>query len=368
MNLKSLLDGPTLFAIIGVVGFAIWLVWPRRRRRRRAPERVGPTGVGAALAFALDGELDRARSLLTQHVRVAGADQPDAVIGLIAVLRAQGDFVRAAAIVRGLRVRQPAAWIDALCVRLCLDAGQVERAAGFVDARTPADLAIAALIRAGRWSDALARMGRGAPPLAEAAAQAGWAASLLAEGEERAGRKRLKRAHALAPESAAVLAVLERHASRPADRAAAGRALAKRLGRTLEATDDIDPGARELIEATDAQVGAGDVEAALGGLRDALDRMPESVPLRRRYERLLLEHGAPEDWRTALAERSEIAIAVEQRAPAPLIGCRACRLRLSHPVFVCPRCDRFDTVAALDGQPSIGVEPSLKGARLDTLG
>lgn len=364
MNLKTLLDGPTLLAIVSLLGFALWLVWPRRRRRGRRPQASGPTGVGAALAFALEGDLARARVLLTQYVRAAGTAQPDAVLALVAVLRAQGDFNRAAAIVRGLRARQPAPWLDALCVRLCLDAGQPERAAGFVDDRTPPSLALAALVRAGRWREAFARVGRNAP-LAEAAIQAGWAAALLTRGDERAGRKRLKRAHALAPDSAAVLAVMRRHGPRPADRDAADRALSARLGRNLDPADNIDPATREVLSTSAAQIEAGQIEAALGALRDALERTPGSAQLRRRYDALILEHGAPEDWRSALAERIEAP--AKPPAPPPTIGCGTCGLRCAAAFYICPRCDHFDTVAIVDGAGAVGVEPSTRGAGLDAL-
>ena len=367
MNLSTLINGPALLAIIAIVGLAIWLVWPRRRPAARVP--IGPTGVGAALAHAMDGGLDEARALLTRLVRAGGADRPDAVLGLVAILRAQGDLARAAAIVRGLQAREPAPWLRSLCIRLCLDAGQPERAAAFVDASTPDDLALAALCRAGRWSTALARLQALSAPAdaaTEAGVLAGWAADRLKRGDDRAARKRLKRALALAPESVAVMAVQGRFASRAADRARASAALAERVGRNLQPEDGIDAPSAELLSRAEILVKEENFEAAMGALRDALDRTPSNTPVRTAYERLILEHGAPEDWRAALANRSAQAPMSAQDDPP--LGCVRCALHTDVAVFICPRCDRFDTLGSQIRTGQAGVRPAVAGCTLDALG
>lgn len=366
MNLSTLINGPALFAMLAIIALAVWLVWPRRRPPVQTPG--GPTGVGAALAYALDGELDEARARLTQLVRAGGADRPDAVLGLVAVLRAQADFARAAAIVRGLQARQPAPWLRSLCVRLCLDAGQVERAAAFVDASTPDDLALAALCRAGRWPAALSRLQgatRSVDAATEAGVLAGWAASRLQNGDDRGARKRLKRAVALAPESVAVLAVQARHAPRASDRGRAEAALAARAGRNLQREDGIDAATSELLARAEALVKADNIETALGALRDALDREPHNGAVRTAYEHLILAHGEPEDWRAALADRSEMPPVVLS-AP-PVIGCGHCALVTPAAIFICPRCDRFDTLRVDIVAEKIGVRPAATGCSVDDL-
>lgn len=366
MNLSTLINGPALFAIVAIVGVAVWIVWPKRRSAPAAPS--GPSGVGAALAYALDGDLGEARIRLTRLVRAGGAEQPDAVLGLVAVLRAQGDFVRAAAIVRGLQARQPSAWLQSLCVRLCLDAGHVERAAAFVAPSTPDDLALAALCRAGQWSSALSRLQSLKTPTdaaTEAGVLAGWAADRLRNGEDRSARKRLKRAVALAPESIAVLAIQSRHGTRSTDRSRAETALATRIGRNLTVEDGIDGPSAELLAQAETLAKASNVEAAMGALRNALDRSPTNEPIRAAYDRLILDHGAPEDWRTALAERAEMGPIV-LKTPLP-IGCGRCGLVTDTGFFVCPRCDQFDSLQVEVTPQQIGVQPAATGCGIEDL-
>lgn len=353
-------------AVALIIGLAIWMAWPRRVRRPPADVPQGPSGVGAALALALEGRLDRARALLTRHVQSGGADRPDAVLGLIAVLRAQGDFKRAAAIVRGLNARAPAPWLNTLCVRLCLDAGLVERAADFVRRDTPADLAVAAFTRAGRWSAAMACLAR---PYTDAAAEAGvlagWAVSLYREGDERRARKQLKRALTLAPESLAVLAVQAEFAARAGDRERALAALSARIAPAHQ-PELLDTESTSLLAEADRLIEGSHVEAALGLLRNALDQRPDWPAVRTAYEQQLLLHGTPEDWRAALADRSDAAPSPAD--PAPQSGCGACGLPLTAPVFICPRCDRFDTLVIHLERPIPGVQPAHTGARLEDLG
>ncbi|MEZ4435538.1 MAG: hypothetical protein R3F65_24305 [bacterium] len=62
----------------------------RRADRRRARRASSPSGPGAALALALDGDLDHARRILEERVRLGGPERVDALVGLVAVLKAQG--------------------------------------------------------------------------------------------------------------------------------------------------------------------------------------------------------------------------------------------------------------------------------------
>lgn len=137
--------------------FVVWLV-ARRRERRRPRVRRSPTGPGAALALALDGDLGRARDILTEAVRGGGPEAIDALVGLVAVLRAEGDLGRARTMLDRLAARQgPTPWLDAMRLRIALDDGRLDDACRLVDAGTevPLEMAIAALARGGRWADAL---------------------------------------------------------------------------------------------------------------------------------------------------------------------------------------------------------------------
>lgn len=359
-------DGWVAFLLGGLV--LLVLIVGLRPRRRPVPEALGPRGVGAALAFALDGELARARSLMEARVRSTRGGDPDAVLGLLAILRAEGRHGRAAALVQALLRRQPAPWLVAAGVRISLDAGQPVRAAAFARgaATLPLDLRVAALVRAGRPQEALTALAGRVGRKESTPAQLGSVLALLAlelarAGDERGARRRFKRALALAPEAVAVLVAATRLHVRPADRTRAAARLAERCGRTSPTEAGIDEGG--VLAPARAAFADGRVEEALGRLRDRLDVAPADERVRRQYEAWLVVHGQPPDWRAALAERTEVGGGA---AAAPVVlACSHCGLALPEPVFLCPRCDRFDTLQR--GEVEVvrpGVRPSAVGARI----
>ncbi len=402
-------DGWVAFLLGGLVLLAA--VIGLRPRRRPAPEASGPRGVGAALAFALDGDLTRARALMEARVRSTRGTDPDAVLGLLAILRAEGNHARAAALVVALLRRRPAAWLFAAGVRICLDAGQPARAAALArkaseDPRRPVgrkgdldghpprggplplDLQVAAFVRAGRPDEALSvlagRVGRKeSTPAQLGSVQAILALQLARTGDERGARRRLKRAVALAPEALAVLVAASKLHGRPAERARAAARLAERVGvggheghpvaqgsaparsprpgRTPSAEVGIDEGGA--LGLARAAFLDGKVEEALGRLRDRLDAAPDDERVRRQYEAWLLAHGQPADWRAALAERAERGVG--RLSEEAVLACDHCGFVAQEPVFLCPRCDRFDTLHRAPAvAPRPGVRPSAAGARL----
>lgn len=383
----SLLSDGWVAFLLG--GAALLILAIGLRPRRRAPSAVAsPRGVGAALAFALDGELARARALMEAQVRATRGADPDAVLGLLAVLRAEGRHARAAALVQGLLRRQSSPWLLAAGVRICLDAGQPLRAAALArSGPVPLDLRVAAFVRAGRPAEALAvlagRTGRReGTPAQLASVLALVALELARQGDERGARRRFKRALAIAPDAIAVLVAGEHLHARPADRTRAAARLAERCSR--EAVNDASPsvaagrgrglraGRTPADEASieegvlgmaRAAVAEGKLEEALGRLRDRLDKAPDDDAVRRQYEAWIVAHGDPADWRAALAERAELG---PPRAPeAASLACSHCGLAIAEPVFLCPRCDRFDTLQRASGEPPrAGVRPSALGARL----
>ena len=74
----------------GVLAPGILLCWVIRRRR--ASQQAQPRGLGAALAYCLDGDLVEARTILESRIRQREGDLMDTVVGLIAVLRTQGEL------------------------------------------------------------------------------------------------------------------------------------------------------------------------------------------------------------------------------------------------------------------------------------
>lgn len=366
MDRSTLLsDGTMGFLLGGLVLLILVTRWWRRPRRPAAAPL--PSGVGAALAFALDGELAHARQLLEARVRASQGAEADAVLALLAVLRAEGRHGRAAALVQALLRRQPTPWLAAAAVKICLDAGQPQRAAALAErSSVPLDLQIAALVRAGRMAEAgsaLARRGarKERDPAQVASVLAALALVHTAAGDERGAKRRLKRALGLAPEAVAVLAVAARLLPREADRHRAAARLAERCGGTPGASSSIDDGPLVVARRLFAQ---GAVEQALGRLRDHLDARPDDDAARRQYERWLLDAGEPADWRAALAERAE-RVPAPTVVVAPVLGCRHCGLGLVEPVFLCPRCDRFDTMErTTPGALRPGVVPSFAGARV----
>lgn len=362
------------------VGVAIW--WSLRRRRgRRQRQGAAPTGVGAALAHALEGDLDTARAMLERLVRHGGAQRADAIVALVAVLRAQGDAPRAEALVERLGRVSSASWIEALRVRVALDGGHLERAARLVErgAAVPVDLAVAALCRSGQWGHA-ARVYRERTPKRErdleieGALLAGEAAAAARAGDLRAAQKTLKRALGVAPDAFLVVAVASVLHPKPTERARFARALESYLrpgdGESpagapgISSADEVEG----LLSAARARFEAGEREVALGILRDHLDKAPRAWLVRRQYAQWMLAHGGPADWRTELAEVLTF-LPGERVRPTVRFECRACGYEGREEFFVCPRCDAIGRLAARPEHPGSArsAVPSEAGARLDDL-
>ncbi len=225
----AVLVGLTLLVL--VLGVA--LAWGRRRRAsRRAPV---PSGGGAALTLALDGDLDGARTLLEEAVRSGGPGRDDALLGLVAVLREQGAVERAENLLDVLARRGGTRWLGSARVRLALDRGDVEAAAeAAIASELPLTHQLAALLRAGRAADALrcyasavARKAR--DPEMLAALEAAGAAEAWRQGRHRGARRRLKRAAQAAPENLLVMAVSAMLHPKAAERTRFEARLAARL-------------------------------------------------------------------------------------------------------------------------------------------
>ncbi len=328
-----------------VVGLlAAWLI-ARRRERRRARERRSPNGPGVALALALDGDLAGARSILAGQVGRGGADALDGLVGLVAVLKAEGDLVRARALLDRLAARHPGApWLDAMRLRLALDDGRLEDACRLVDggAEVPLEMALAALGRAGRWADALRRYRQTVPRRqraaeTEAALAAGCAAELMRAGQPRSARRALKRALSLDPDGVLPLAVAADLHPRDGERHRLARALGQRLpGRHGE------PPEPEALQSARRRWQDGEHEVALGLLRDHLEEAPTDWAVRRLYARWIVEVGTADDWRAELADL--VGVLADGGDAAAPVECRRCGHVEAEPFAVCPRCDALGSL------------------------
>ena len=380
MTIMEILEsyGREVAAGLGVV--LLLLLWAAVRLRRGSrPTASG--GPGAAMALALTGDLVGARQMLERLVRES-ADRADALIGLVAVLRASGELDRAAAIVERLAAGSEFTWIRALQVRLALDVGELDRAADIVSAHPslPMSIQLAAMVRAGRWEDALARYQQGTPRRSRdravlAALLSGCAAQYTREGAIRGARRALKRALALDPEGLLPLAVAARIAEREAAREDFGRRAAERAP-WLALSDpetfpiskaDADPERAVLAEARE-RFDAGEIESALGNLRDHLDRHPDAWIVRNQYDRWLIEKGEPADWRAELAEVLE-RIPTSEREKSYPVACRACGFLAIMPFYICPRCDGLGTAGTAAAESASGPRggPSRKGSEIAEL-
>ncbi|MEZ4464442.1 MAG: hypothetical protein R3F43_08000 [bacterium] len=192
----ALSDGTMGFLLGGLVLLILMTRWWRRPRQRAAPQ--APSGVGAALAYALDGELGHARQLLEARVRPRAAPRPMRCWRCSRCCGPRG-VTRAAALVQALLRRQHP-WLAAAAVKICLDAGLPSRAAALAERLTvPVDLHVAALVRAGQMGRAgavLARRGgrKEREPAQLASVLAALALERAREGDERGAKRRLKRA------------------------------------------------------------------------------------------------------------------------------------------------------------------------------
>lgn len=369
MGLRELLEQYAL-PLASFVAVLVVLAIARRRRqarRRRAAERPG--GPGVALALALDGDLERSRILLERRLRLGGAAGLDALVGLMAVLRAQGDHARARAVLDRLSKRQSAPWLDAMRVRLALDEGRIAEACAVVESGrpVPVETAVAALARAGRWADALRRYRAAVPrrqrtAAMEAALAAGCAACFADRGQQRSARRALKRALALDPEGLLPMYVAARLHPKPADR----HRFAERLARQMPTDGPVRHERDEVRQARQLDADGGR-EAAMGILRDVLDAEPRAWDARRLYTAWLVESGGADDWRAELAELVDL---LAEKAAGPVgARCTDCGLIVAELFAICPRCDALGTADPTGAAGSDRrAEPSAVGTALEALG
>lgn len=362
MHPRELLESyalPLAAFAVAVVLLGAWLA-SRRAERRRPRRPNSPSGPGAALALALDGDLTRARHILEERVRLGGAERVDALVGLVAVLKAEGRADRARELLDRLAGRIQAPWLDAMRVRLALDAGEVEAAATLVDAtpELPLELALAALGRADRWSDALRRYRATLPRRLrdtelEGALAAGCAFELTRAHHTRSARRALKRALALDPEGVLPLLVAARLHPKETERHRSARKLAGRLPGFGPS-----PTSNPRVEALQAAVSldeSGEREAALGAVRDILEQTPRAWDVRGVYARWIIESGTPDDWRTELAELVEL-LAHDDSEASP-VACRACRYKSNTPFAICPRCDAIGSIELVERRADHAPDP-----------
>lgn len=346
-----------------------------RRRRHHDVGPPAPTGVGAALALVLEGDLPGAAQVLAKALREGRGSRADTALALVAVLRGLGKTDEAYRLAQGLVERIDAGWTRALYAKAALDAGRAEEAAQLclADPTIPVDLSVASLCRTGQF-DTAARLYRERQPrkrresAVEGELLAGAAASQFREGRARSARKTLKKALALAPDGLLPLAVAARTAQKPGDRTRYERTLAGR-GPGLSGVDPegTDGDHAQLLEEARALWRTGAEQEALGLVRDGLDACPESWPLRVCYDTWLLEVGQPADFRAELVEVVELLRQSQQRGLR--VVCTACGYPGWPAFYVCPRCDAIGTAhadrSATDAGPAqlqeVGVAGVLEG-------
>lgn len=356
----------------------------RRRPKRRASRRAPAPAVGAALHHVIAGDLAGARRVLEQAVRSGGANRRDALVGLMAVLNAQGEAELAGRLLDDLLKRtRGARWLVPLKVRLALDAGQVDEAAAWAR-RTPSlapSLAVAALVRAGRWEEALARYEDQVPRKRRqgqlwAALLSGCALEYHGMGQGRGAKRALKRAEGITGEGLLTqVAGAIIHGGEEGARAAAGALRhapwLTSIDETVfppEASVEMPVTEAEIIEEAQGAFDRGEIERALGLLRSHLDDHPAAWPVRRIYDEWLLQHGEPADWKHELREILEHLPRRRAKVGQPMCG--RCGYTAHEPFFICPRCDTLGEVRpAADGPPSEMPrrDPSSRGARLSDL-
>lgn len=374
MDPRDLLEAYALPLAAFGAAVAMLIAWlaARRAERRRPRRPPSPSGPGAALALALDGDLTAARRVLEDRVRFPGPERIDALVGLIAVLKAQGELGRARELLEHLAGRVRAPWLDAMRVRLALDAGEVAAAAALVDESDdlPLELALAALCRADRWADALRRYRtalhrRQRDPTLEGALAAGCAFELTRVEHHRNARRALKRALALDPDGVLPLVVAAHLHPKASERHRCAHKLAGRLP-GYEPSPAGDPHLEALQTALSLDE-SGAREAALGALRDMLEDDPRAWDVRVVYTRWIIESGTPDDWRTELAELVGL-LAAEAAAPQP-VACGACHYVTATPFAICPRCDAIGSIELIERRrdPAVPAPVSAVGTALAEL-
>ncbi len=294
-----------------------------------------------AAALVLDGDLSAARSIFEERAKKSGLDFVDSVIGLVAVLRAQGELHRAKSLIESLSARKPNLWVDCLLVRLRMDSGDLAGAVELVQSnrKIPADLAVAALARAGAWDDALSvyrsRTSRKVRSTrVEADLMAAAAMVSLREGQGKRARKLFAKAGKLSKES--LLAAIGNELAEPQGaRLLSGEDWPWAVHRKAETFEIVQ--SSHSVEAADAIRLTDGPEAALGFLKDHLDEQPGDWPARVRYVEWILGRDDPKLWR---AELKEIMVLLKNEPRLSIKGyCRVCGYGSREALVVCPRCD-----------------------------
>ena len=321
---------------------------------------TGPSGAGAALAMALDGDLGRARQLLEKQLREPSIDQADILVGLIGVLRAQGELNRAMMLIDQWTERVPSVWAQCLRIRLALDNGDVDKACTLVleERLVNAEMAVGALVRGGRWEEAVDVYRDRTPKKArssqvEANLTAALAAESYKDGRVRLARKLIKKAASMDANAFLVQLVGQilhpKRAERVVFRAnldAAFPGLEKLTGWGSHAGHEN----RSILEDAKAQVSAGQPEAALATLRQRLDEEPRDWPVRQAFGQLVVDLDEPKDWRAEL--RDLLSVLPEPDATASELSCGRCGLAMNELVLICPRCDALGSVVGESSRES----------------
>jgi len=354
-----------------------------RRRTTRSRLAPAPRDGGMALAMVLDEDLGEARRILEEKTKLSGPGFADAVIGLVAVLRAQGELQRARTLLDQLAEKKGAAWVDALRVRLALDADDLPAASELMEEAPdlPVPLAVATLVRHGKWADAFelyrkrtARKARSSEM--EANLMAGMAVEAFQEGRIRPGQKLLKKACGHYDGALLPLIVGSMYHQRENERQALGETLAKRwpwrIKTDVETFDFISTS--HVVEEARSAWDAGEAEVALGILRDHLDAQDDDWLAREQYVRWILELEDPRGWRAELADLVE---RLKNRPDLTITGyCQSCGLTVEQPTVVCPRCDAIgsfgrDVVSEvlraryLDNPSGVGLDTLIDGVQIE---
>jgi tetratricopeptide (TPR) repeat protein len=353
---------PIALIVVVVLLGVVWVMG--RRRAKAAAVAASQMGAGSALACALDADLDGAQRVLEAQIRRPGGRTPDAVVGLIAVLRARQSWSRATELLDRLAQGRRMPWLAALRVRLSLDTGAVDAAIELVaeDDAVPSELAVAAYARGGRWRDAHARYRKSTSrkdrrEVYEANLLGGVAVELAEAGDDRGARKALKKAQGLDPAGLLVQLAAERLRPEGEGKETTGpvRARVPWLFPAAGGRISPDEAAQAVLDDARAQYDQGHTELALGHLRDALEARPHLHALRMQYADWILDSGEPSDWRAELSEVLEMLHRLEPNRVRP--SCGGCGFHGVYPFAVCPRCNAVGSVVVggLDDQASAGL-------------
>jgi tetratricopeptide (TPR) repeat protein len=253
-------------------------------------------------------------------------------------------------------------WLTALRVRLALDTGAVDAAIELVEAdgAVPSELAVAAFARGGRWRDAHTRYRKDTSRKArredyEANLLGGLAVELAGAGDDRGARKALKKAQSLDSSALLVALAAERMRLKGEGPEAVGPVRARVPWLFPAAGGPIAPddAAQVVLDEARAQYNLGQIELALGQLRDALEARPHLHALRMQYADWILDSGEPSDWRAELSEVLEMLHRLEPNRVRP--SCGECGFHGIHPFAVCPRCNAVGSVVVgtIDDQTSV---------------